>query len=107
MPSLQKLVGAYRRWAEAEKPNPDIARVQVDDIAARVAAFYEKIRGIVGWTEEHLVRQSAIVRILRRSMMVADGESAIAETLTKDLVRGGYFQNAAIPEARVTELERV
>ncbi len=107
MPSLGKLVVAYRRWAEFQTLDPDIPRVQVDDIAARVAAFYEKIRGIVGWTEEHLLRKSAIVRIFRRSILVTEGEGAIAETLVKDLVRGGYFPNAVIPEAKVPALGEI
>jgi hypothetical protein len=107
MPSLQKLIGAYREWAFAEAPNPDIPRVQVDHVIARVAAFYEKIRGIVGWTEEHLLRKAAIIRILRRSMLIANGEQQIADTLVKDLVRGGYFPNAAIPETNVAGLGNI
>ena len=43
---------------------PNIPTIHVDEVASAVAAFYEKIRGVVDWREEHLMRRAAIERML-------------------------------------------
>jgi len=53
----------------------------VDEIASRVASFYEKIRGIIEWREEHLLRKTAIERVLRRRLVFQKSGEEIAEPL--------------------------
>jgi len=40
--------------------------IYVDEIASKVAKFYETVRRIVDWKEEHLIRRAAIERVLKR-----------------------------------------
>ena len=46
-PDVQKLAAEYKRWYEATQPKKGIATIGVDEVAAKVASFYEKIRGVV------------------------------------------------------------
>lgn len=107
MTDLEKLVSAYRLWAGNRDLPPGTAVVQVDRVAAKVAAFYEKIRGIVDWSEEHLLRKTAIARILRRRILLRDSDQSLAEAFLQDLVRGGYFPNGRIPEAKIPAIDLV
>ncbi len=105
--TLEQLISVYQNWAAQKKLVVEEPKVQVDKIAAKVAAFYETIRKIVGWTEEHLLRKAAIARILRRTIrMRTEGES-LAEQLIKDLVRGGYFPNNTIPQRLIPSLDQI
>ena len=101
------LMRVYRASVSSGFPPPEIPVVRVDHVVAKVAAFYEKIRSIVGWTEEHLIRKTAIARILRRTLALHSDAPELAETLVRDLVRGGYFPNGSIPVAKVSGLEAV
>jgi len=51
----QKLIGKYQNWYCSLQPKEtqDTTTIHVDEVASRVAAFYEKIRGLVDWREEH------------------------------------------------------
>lgn len=86
--------------------------INVDDVAARVASFYERIRGIVDWREEHLLRKTAIERILkRRSLLQGDmtGEKGVnaAEQFLRELIRGGHFPNHSISLEKIEEIRQV
>jgi len=86
--------------------------IHVDEVASKVAAIYEKIRGIVDWKEEHLIRRTAIERVLKRRLIselsIFPGLKAqeIAEPLVLELVRGGHFPNDKIPQSKVAEVQR-
>ncbi len=107
MADLKKLIVAYETWAASRELPPETPVIRVDKIAAKVAAFYEKIRGIVDWSEEHLLRKIAIARILRRRLFLRENGESLASVFLRDLVRGGYFRNGKIPEAKSVSVEAV
>lgn len=93
-------------------PNP----IYVDEIATRVAKFYELVRRIIDWKEEHLIRRIAIERILKRRLVteiygisiLPDVNSAeMAEPFVLELVRSGYFENGKIPQEKIPEIQKV
>lgn len=110
-----KLVQTYLDYYLKEQTGPEVATLHVDEIASKVALFYEKIRKIVDWKEEHLVRRGAIERILKRKMMselsgisIVTGfhPERIAEPLVLELIRGGHLPNDKIPQARVENVAK-
>ncbi len=115
-PAVAKLIKTHRDYYKKQRSEPDVATIHVDEIASKVALFYEKIRKIVDWKEEHLVRRGAIERILKRKMISKiSGISLssefnpgkIAEPLVLELVRGGHFQNDRIPKKKIVEVENI
>jgi len=95
--TTQKLISRYQKWNQSLEPEQGITTIHVDEVASRVAAFYEKIRGIIDWKEEHLLKRRAIERILKRrlfSKLLSEGtisENSIAEPMILELIRGGHF----------------
>ncbi|MGD9129430.1 MAG: hypothetical protein PVJ09_03010 [Candidatus Woesebacteria bacterium] len=89
-----------------------ISPIQVDELASRVAKLYERLRRIIDWKEEHLVRRTAIERILKRRLLTEISGIAItsgldaeemAEPLVLELIRSGYFSNGRISRRRIPE----
>ncbi len=110
--SIKKLAEIAPKEGVKAKSNGEDDTISVDDVAARVASFYETIRGIVDWREEHLLRKTAIERILkRRSLLYVNmtGEEGIdsAEQFLRELVRGGHFPNNSIPLEKIEEIRQV
>ncbi|MCH7828420.1 hypothetical protein IH982_00930 [Patescibacteria group bacterium] len=105
-PSVKKLTAEYQRWYKSIQPQEGISTIVVDEVAAKVASFYEKIRGVVDWREEHLLRKTAIERILKRRMLLGTMED-FAEPFLQELIRGGHFPNERIPTAKIEEIQKI
>lgn len=79
--------------------------IHVDEIASKVASFYEKIRGIVDWREEHLLRRTAIERALKRRLFLQKSGEEIAEPFVAELIRAGHFPNDRIEETKTDQVK--
>lgn len=93
------------------KPKENISTIHVDEVALKVAAFYEHIRTIVDWKEEHLMQRAAIIRKLKRRFLDLElnnfSAKDIAEPLVLELIRGGYFPNDKIEETKIFEAQKI
>jgi len=103
----QKLVQRYQSWNQSLQVSEEAATIHVDEVASKVAAFYEKIRGVVDWKEEHLFRKTAIGRMAKRRLIFRGDGKDVAAPLVYELIRGGHFQNDKIPESKVEEIQKI
>ncbi len=104
--SVQKLIKNYRIWHQSLQPKTGVATIQVDEVASVVASFYEKIRGVVDWKEEHLLRRAAIERILKRRLFLQKNNKELTESFILELIRGGHFPNNKIEESKIPEVKK-
>jgi len=104
---LQYLIEEFQRAAQGLEPKRSGQTISVDTVAARVASFYEKLRGVVDWREEHLLRKTAIERMLKRRMLLNKNGKEMAEPLLQELVRGGHFPNNSIPTERIEDIQNI
>lgn len=107
--TTKKLIQQYQSWHQSleRKGKEDISTIHVDEIASRVAAFYEKLREIVDWKEEHLMKRAAIERNLKRRLFLAKEGKSVAEPLVLELIRGGHFPNDQIEETKISDTEKI
>jgi len=109
--STKELVNKYQLWKISLKPKEGVATIHVDEVASRVAVFYEQIRTIIDWKEEHLMRRAAIIRKLKRRFLdleISDfSAQSISEPLVLELIRGGYFSNDKIAESKISDISKI
>lgn len=105
--STQKLISRYQNWFKSSQPQEGVSVIHVDEVASRVASFYEKMRGIIDWREEHLFRKTAIERILKRRLFLKKEGKDIAESLVHELIRGGHFPNDSILENKIIDIQKL
>ena len=112
----KKLISRYKLekslLEKKEEENKEISTIHVDEFASKVATFYEKLRMIVDWKEEHLIRRTAIIRKLKRRFVEWEIDENIsrekmAEPLVLELIRGGHFPNDKIEETKIDEVQKV
>lgn len=109
---IKKLISSYSAAQHKSAADHGAVTIHVDEVALRVAAFYEQIRTIVDWKEEHLMRRAAIIRKLKRKFFdlelnnFADTENA-AESLVLELIRGGHFPNDKIEETKISDVQKI
>lgn len=110
--STKKLISQYALAQLRDSKKPETPTIHVDEVAKKVAAFYEQIRTIVDWKEEHLMRRAAIIRKLKRRFFdfelnnYSSTEDA-AESLILELIRGGHFQNDSIEESKPKDVQKI
>ncbi len=104
----QRLISQYQDWYQSLSPKQGVVKIKVDEVTSKVATFYEKIRQIVDWQEQHLMRRIAIERILKRRLFLRkNGDNNIAEVFIFELIRGGYFPNDFIKETKVPQIQKI
>ncbi len=108
----KQLIKQYKIWQRSKEPKPGVATIHVDEVALKVAAFYEHIRTIVDWKEEHLMRRAAIIRKLKRRFLNLElnnysTEEDMAEFLVLELIRGGHFLNDKIEESKIADVRKI
>ena len=94
----KKLIEQYELAKEQAEPKQGVSTIHVDEVAKKIAEFYERVRTIVDWKEEHLMKRAAIIRKLKRKfidMELKDFSETenVAESLVLELIRGGHFPN--------------
>lgn len=102
----QSLIKRFQSWHEAKQQKAAFT-IHVDEVTSALAGFYEKLRELVDWREEHLMRKAAIERILKRRLFIERNSQEIAMPLVLELIRGGYFPNDKIPEAKIEQVKKL
>ncbi len=88
-------------------------KISVSEVVSKMAFFYEKIRNAIDYEEDHLLRKNAIIRILKRQIVIEGvlikniNTVAISKHLLIELIRGGYLPNDKIPETKITEVAKM
>lgn len=103
--SIEKLLNAYylehRPIEYAEE-----STVGVNEVVAKAVLAYEKIRNIVDYRDEHLLRKSAINRICKRRFSEVLRGAQVGESIIKELIRAGYIENYALPETKINQVNK-
>jgi len=105
--NAQYLFREQQRYLDSIQAPQSGAVISVDTVAAKIAFFYEKIRDMVDWREEHLLRKSAIERVLKRRLLLNKSGDGIAEPLLQELIRGGHFPNDTIPVTKIEGIQKI
>jgi len=82
---------------------PEEARITVHHAVSRISVLYEKLRNAVEYREEHLLRKSAIVRILKRQFILEKDPVVISHQLVRELIAARYLPNETLPETIVDD----
>ncbi len=102
---IVKLVKVFKDTENKVLP-PEDSRIKLNTVVSKMSLFYEKIRNAVDYEEEHLLRERAIRRNLKRTMTLPNRSGKIiAKPLVLDMVRSGYLPNNELSEDIVTKGE--
>ncbi|MFH0873552.1 MAG: hypothetical protein V1846_01780 [Candidatus Komeilibacteria bacterium] len=106
----QGIKDLYQRLAAIQRSqavDPDVSKIEVDEIASRLATLYEQIRNTIDYREDYLLRRFAIQRYLRQQLMGGELHSEMGRPLLESLIRGKYLPNATLPETIIPEVENI
>lgn len=101
---VKRLCDALKPAQEpGEEAGPYIA---IEQLTSRFGVLYEKVRSLVDYKEAHVIRRSAIRRILKRQIYLERANN-VGKALLHELVSGGYLPNNQVPEAKATDISDI
>lgn len=89
--SISKKLIEEIRLSVKYKERLNLGRLETDNRGSTLALAYEKARNAVEYRDEHLIRQSAIERILTRRLFLNQSDEKIANLLLKELTWARYY----------------
>lgn len=101
---VKNLIHSFSQKDEIPK---DVSKIKVDHFVSQMAFFYEKLRNVVDYKDKHLLRRSAVERILRRRITIDKNKAKIAENLVKELIWAKYLENNKLPETKILEVQSI
>ncbi len=99
---IEKLKEANRK-----KEDESTEKIKVSYIASSLSFLYERVRNIVDYKDEYLLRKFAIERILNRLIFIEGKREKLAELLLTDLIRGRYLQNESLDVSKIVETDAI
>jgi len=94
---IQKLLSGLRVQPVPAEADPFASPVSVNELTSKAGRFYERLRYLFDYKEEHTIRRSAVERQLRRQLNVGNREVA-GQKLVEELIGGGYLPNRSMSE---------
>ncbi|QQG37698.1 MAG: hypothetical protein HYS26_03645 [Candidatus Kaiserbacteria bacterium] len=104
---IRELVERVQAAEEAERVRPQSEGIfEMNKIISKAASFYEKVRYLIDYREEHTIRRAALERILKRRVFI-EGKRESGEILLQELVDGKYIQKEETSEALGKEIDAI
>jgi len=94
---IQNLLNGLRTLEPPQEPDPSEAPVIVNELTSKAGRFYERIRYLFDYKEEHTIRRSAVERQLRRQLAVGNRDT-VGKNLVQEFISGGYLPNRVVSE---------
>ncbi|MBI5621339.1 hypothetical protein HY933_00540 [Candidatus Falkowbacteria bacterium] len=103
---ISKMVGVFQvKVTEERSVVDDDNKITVNHVIGKVALIYEKLRNVVDYNDEHLLRKNAIFRILKRLLLIERRRETLGLQLLQELIRINYLPNNTLPESRAEEVD--
>ena len=83
---------------------PEAARITVHAAVSRVSVLYEKVRNAIDYKDDHLFRKAAILRILKRQLVLEPDPEIAGQLVVRELIAARYLPNGVLPESLFSEV---
>jgi hypothetical protein len=81
--------------------------IKTSTAASTLAVVYEAARNAVEFRSDHLIRQAAIVRILRRRLFLGQVSAKLAPILIKELIWARYLKDDSVIVTKINDIEKI
>ncbi|MEI7741224.1 MAG: hypothetical protein WCJ29_01845 [bacterium] len=105
-PQADLLLHAIRQ-DEDVKSSGEAPFIHVSDAISTATSIYEKARNFIDFKAEHLLRKSAIDRILTRRIKFLGQRENLGNDITRELIRLRYLPNDGVPEVMLARVNTV
>ncbi|RJR14413.1 hypothetical protein C4585_00200 [Candidatus Parcubacteria bacterium] len=104
---IQELLRKVEAAEAAEQERPSGSEIlEVNKMIAKAATFYEKVRYLIDYREEHTIRRAAMERILKRRIFI-EHQTHVGMTLLQELADGQYLEKGEATEEAAHDIDKI
>ena len=81
--------------------------IKTSNAASTLAVVYEAARNAVEFRSDNLIRQAAIVRILRRRLFLGQKSEKLSPLLIRELIWARYLKDDSIEVGKIDDIEEI
>lgn len=105
---VNELIRNLKKISQEEELRKETsANIYTSRVVDSAAFVYEKVRNLIDYQDEHLLRRSAINRILSRRIYLPPAQDSIALGLIKELIRAGYIKNEMATNEKIEIIDQI
>ncbi len=107
--AVEELFTAYKEQAAKEAARAPEPTIRVSEVLGSIAFIYERIRNVIDYKGEHLLRRNAIERIIKRHLRERPSAEPqkLALSLIRELIWARYLKNDTIPKSKAIEVGKI
>lgn len=90
---------------KGEKPEFD-QEIEAEETGESMARFYEKVRNLIEYKDDHLIKRNAIERIFKRNLIIEFRQHDFTGQFLDELVMTGYIERREIEEKLEKKIKR-
>jgi hypothetical protein len=92
-------------------PKEDMAEfdqeVEAEETGESMARFYEKVRNLIEYKDDHLIKRNAIERIFKRNLIIEFRQQDFTDQFLDELVMTGYIERREIEKKLEKKIKSV
>lgn len=101
---LEKL----KEQLEAEKiQEGEEKEAEIEETGESMALLYEKVRNLIEYKDDHLIKRNAIERILKRNLLIELRREDFTEQFLEELAMSGYLEKGKTGEELKAKITRI
>ncbi|MDE2026372.1 MAG: hypothetical protein KGJ07_07800, partial [Patescibacteria group bacterium] len=102
-PVAKAVIGVY----ESREPVNHENKIIVNRFVSELASWYEKLRNAMDLQEDTVILKNAIVRVLKRRLLLGGTGDKVAEPLLRELVWARYFPDNSLPQSFIPKTAHI
>ena len=88
-----------KKGEEEEIEEAGLPRWSESEAGESMALLYEKVRNLIEYKDDHLIKRNAIERILKRNLLIEFRRENFTEQFLEELAMSGYLERGRISES--------
>jgi hypothetical protein len=76
---------------EQDRKERDEKEVDIEEAGESMAKVYEKVRNLIEYKDDHLIKRTAIERILKRNLIIELRQQNFSEQFLSEIIMAGYL----------------
>jgi hypothetical protein len=93
--------------APKEKKTEFDQEIDAEETGESMARFYEKVRNLIEYKDDHLIKRNAIERIFKRNLIIEFRQQDFTDQFLDELVMTGYIERRDIEEKLEKKIKKV
>ena len=106
--SIAEFIKKLKQQLEDEKIRKGKEKeAEIEETGESMALLYEKVRNLIEYKDDHLIKRNAIERILKRNLLIELRRGDFTKQFLEELAMSGYLEKAEIREELESRVARI